>query len=50
MIEEIERYLNLSLVGVKGLLNQRKIVGAGQVYNRVREMVEGLQFREIIMG
>lgn len=42
IIEESERYLKLSNVGIKGQICHGKVKPASQVYSRVREMVEGL--------
>ena len=47
MLEECERYLTLSHIGIKGLMSLGKLVQASHMYNRVREMVEGLQIREM---
>jgi len=50
MLEECERYLTLSHVGIKGLMGSGKLVQASHVYNRVREMVEGLQIRDMLVS
>ena len=50
MLEECERYLTLSHVGIKGLMGSAKFVQASHVYNRVREMVEGLQIRDMLVS
>ena len=50
MLEEFDRYLTLSHVGLKGLINSSQLVQASNVYNRVREMVEGLQIREMLVA
>ena len=49
MLEECERYLTLSHVGIKGLMGSGKLIQASHVYNRVREMVEGLQIRDMLV-
>lgn len=49
-MEECDRYLTLSHVGIKGLMSSGQLVQASHVYNRVREMVEGLQIRELLVA
>ena len=50
MMEECDSYLTLSHVGIKGLMSSGQLVHASHVYNRVREMIEGLQIRELLVA